>query len=117
MMQNSVKLLDQVCYYLENLEWFSYKGSSYYGIKKKRPKIPDPEDEGDTFTNLKYIFFQVSIYDKEDPLDRDEIIDNFKKCLIAKCPRLTSSLQVNDDHDSIVIFESRYVEIQIRMNQ
>ena len=116
MMQNSVELLDQVCYYLENLEWFSYKGSSYYGIKKKRPKIPDPEDEGDIFTNLKYIFFQVSIYDKEDPLDRDEIIDNFKNCLLAKCPRLTNSLQVNDDHDSIVIFESRFVETQIRIN-
>ena len=89
------------------------EGSFDYEIKKNYPEIPDLEDEDTTFSNLKYLYikFHLILWDEDDPEEREEIIDNFKKYLTVKCPRLTNPIQVNDDHSTEVIFESKYGQL------
>ena len=87
------------------------EGSFDYEIKKNYPELPDPEDEDTTFSNLKYLYIKFHLWEKEDPEEKGDIIENFKKYLTVKCPRLTNPIAVNDDHSTEVIFESKYGQL------
>ena len=89
------------------MEWFSYIGPLDNGLGENNPEIPNQDDEDITFSSLKYVYIKFHLWEKDDPEEKEAIIENFKQYLTVKCPRLTNPIQVNDNHSTEVIFESR----------
>ena len=53
---------------------------------------------------------EFRIDEEDEDIDgRENNIEKFKKYLITLCPNLENPIQVNDNHSSKVIFESRLV--------
>ena len=89
------------------MEWFSYIGPLDNGLGENNPEIPNQDDEDITFSSLKYVYIKFHLWEKDDPEEKEAIIENFKQYLTVKCPRLINPIQVNDNHSTEVIFESR----------
>ena len=98
---------------LQNLEWFSFRGpeteSDFNGLEKDNPELPDPNNDYELFQNLKYICINITINDEYDVKHRQEVIDNFKKYLVVKSPKLINPIHISFHRPLRVIFESRLV--------
>ena len=105
--------MDLISSKLETLEWFSFRGpdteSDFNGLEKDNPEIPDPKNDYELFPNLKYICINVTINDEYDVEHRQAVIDNFKKYLVVKSPKLINPIHISFHHPLRVIFESRLV--------
>ena len=105
--QDFPEFIEDILDCLESLEWFSYIGPLDNGLGENNPEIPNQDDEDITFSSLKYVYIKFHLCEKDDPEEKEAIIENFKQYLTVKCPRLTNPIQVNDNHSTEVIFESR----------
>ena len=105
--------MDLISSKLETLEWFSFRGpdteSDFNGLEKDNPEIPDPKNEYGLFSSLKYICINVTINDEYDVEHRQAVIDNFKKYLVVKSPKLINPIHISFHYPLRVIFESRLV--------
>ena len=85
-----------------------YEGysDSFECISIDFPKEPSKEE--DKFQNLTYIY--VEFHARKDHYEEDEYeatLENFKKFLTAKCPKLEKPIQLVNSDEYHVVFESK----------
>ena len=96
--QNPVHLLDDL-ERMKCLERFIYSGEEEY------QELLENQEDQEILPSMKYIYMEFHI----DHSEKEEIIRNFREFLTTLCPNLENPIQVNDDHRSKIIFESRLV--------
>ena len=104
-LQPIVDFIDKICSKCVALERFVYAGMSRpdFGISPSLPKEPSKEE--DKFQNLTSIYVQFSAEGYGD--EYDAALENFKKYLTAKCPKLQKPIQLDSSDEYQVVFESK----------
>ena len=69
------------------------------------PKQPSIEE--DKFQNLTYIYVEFHAEKDYYEDEYEATLENFKKFLTAKCPKLEKSIQLDSSDDYQVVFESK----------
>ena len=100
-------MIDKICSKCPKLERFVYEGDSKpnESISIDFPKEPSKEE--DKFQNLTYIFVEFEVWEEDYLGEYEEILENFKKYLTAKCPKLEKPIQLDRSDEYQVVFESK----------
>ena len=106
-LQPIVDFIDKICSKCVALERFVYAGMSRpdFGISPSLPKEPSKEE--DKFQNLTYIYVEFVAEEDYYEDEFEATLENFKKYLTAKCPKLQKPIQLDSSDEYQVVFESK----------
>ena len=108
--QQIVDFIDKICSKCPKLERFVYEGysDSFECISIDFPKEPSKEE--DKFQNLTYIYVEFVAEEDYYEDEFEATLENFKKYLTAKCPKLQKPIQLDSSDEYQVVFESKWFE-------
>lgn len=90
------EFIDRICSTFRNLESFVHEADNE--ISPTYPKMPFKDE--DKFPNLKYIKVEFKIDVGQNPISEDSaVLENFRKYLTAKCPKLKNPIQIEQTGD------------------
>ena len=108
-LQPIVDFIDKICLKCPALERFVYLYAGVsrpgFGISATLPKEPSKEE--DKFQNLTYIYVEFHAEKDYYEDEYEATLENFKKYLTAKCPKLEKPIQLDSSDEYQVVFESK----------